>query len=182
MATKVLFDPVSGGVYRGQKRGYMTETLIVDGYNIIYAIPEIENELNKDLISARNALEAALRVYRAAERSIRRIYVVYDGKGESGLDIEDKGIVKNVYTAKNTSADIEIVNILKKIKNTGKAAVLSMDNFVINHARAMGADVLPINVFYKKAAKKSGSAAASGLSESEKDSITKELKKIWRIE
>lgn len=160
----------------------MVETLIVDGYNIIHAVPEIENELNKNLMSARNALEAALRVYMAAERSIRRIYVVYDGKGEYGPDVEDKGVVKNVYTAKNTSADIEIVNILKKIKNTGRVAVLSMDNFVVNHARAMGVDILLINVFCKKIAKTRGSAEVAGLSEGEKDSITKELKKIWGIE
>lgn len=159
----------------------MTEILIVDGYNIIHAIPEIENELNKDLICARKALEAALRRYQAGEKSIRRIYVVYDGKGEFGQNIEDMGLIKNVYTSKEVSADAEIVNMLKSAKGLNKTAVLSRDNFVINHARAMGANVLPVSNFARKIAEKKRSFDAAQLSEDEKASINQELKRIWRI-
>lgn len=159
----------------------MTETLIVDGYNIIYAIPEIENELNRDLISARKALESALRRYQIGERSIRRIYVIYDGKGESGHDIEDLGMVKNIYTPRGVSADVEIVNMLKNAERLNKTAVLSRDNFVINHTRAMGANVLSVGSFAKKIAGKRRSFGAVQLSEDEKASINQELKKIWRI-
>ena len=159
----------------------MIETLIVDGYNIIHAIPEIENELNRDLMSARNALAATLRKYQLHEKSIREIYVVYDGVGEAGQDIEDLGLIKNVYTSKDSSADSEIVNILKNMKKLSKTAVLSRDNFVINHARAMGADILSINSFSKKIAREDMAPRAAELSEDEKESINKELKKIWGI-
>jgi len=159
----------------------MIDTLIVDGYNIIHAIPEIENELNKDLISARKALEAALKRYQIGEKSICRIYVVYDGKGESGQDIEDMGLVKNIYTSKGVSADAEIVNMLKSAKGLNKTAVLSRDNFVINHTRAMGANVLSVNSFAKKIAGKRRSFGAAELSEDEKASINQELKKMWGI-
>lgn len=159
----------------------MTETLIVDGYNIIHAIPEIENELNKNLMSARNALEAALRKYQLSEKSIQRIYIVYDGKGVGGQDIEDMGLIKNIYTSKDSSADDEIVNILKNMKKLNKTAVLSRDNFVINHAKSLGADVLSINSFCKKIKGPKKISRPAELSEDEKNTINKELKRMWGI-
>ncbi len=159
----------------------MTETLIVDGYNIIHAIPEIENELNKDLVSARKALEAALRKYQVSEKSICRIYVVYDGKGEFGHDIEDMGLIKNIYTSRGVSADAEIVNMLKSANGLNKTAVLSRDNFVINHARAMGANVLSVNSFFKKITGKKRFLRSAELSEGEKADINQELKRMWGI-
>jgi predicted RNA-binding protein with PIN domain len=160
----------------------MTEILIVDGYNIIHAIPEIENKLDRNLMSARSALEAALRKYQLNEKSIREIYIVYDGNGFSGRDVEDMGLVKNIYTSKDSDADNEIVNILKNMKKLNKTMVFSRDNFVINHARAMGADVLSINSFRKKMAGKSGPSRAAELSEGEKAIINRELKAKWGIE
>ena len=62
----------------------MVDTLIVDGYNIIHAIPELENELNESLMSARRALSEALSRYQAGERSIKKIYVAYDSKDGTG--------------------------------------------------------------------------------------------------
>lgn len=57
------------------------ETLIVDGYNIIYKVPELEKLLDKSLETARAGLEGMLERYRAKQRSVGRIYIVYDGKG-----------------------------------------------------------------------------------------------------
>src|SRR3989338_2501055 len=122
----------------------MVDTLIVDGYNIIHAIPELENELNESLMSARRALSEALSRYQAGERSIKKIYVAYDSKDGTG-DIEDMGLVKNIYAPKNSNADKEIVSMLKAAKNPKRIAVLSRDNFVINNARAMGVDILSLN-------------------------------------
>lgn len=158
----------------------MVDTLIVDGYNIIHAIPELENELDKSLMSARRALTGALLRYQAFERSIRRIYVAYDSKDGTG-DIEDTGLVKNIYAPKASSADNEIVKMLKSAGNPRKIAVLSKDNFVVNHARAMGADILSVNEFLKKIRTAKKQAGRPHLSDEEKDDITRELKKIWNI-
>lgn len=159
----------------------MIETLIVDGYNIIHTIPELENELNKDLMSARRALTEVLRRYQARERSIKKIYVIYDGKG-SGEDIEDLGLIKNIYTPRHSDADKEIVRLLKNASNPKRIAVLSRDNFVINHIRAMGAVVLSPDAFTKKLHKTKKINSASGLKETEKEDINRELRKIWGVE
>ncbi len=158
----------------------MVNTLIVDGYNIIYAIPELENELNKSLMSARRALSEALSRYQAGERSIKRIYVAYDSRDGIG-DIEDMGLVKNVYAPKASNADSEIVKMLKVAGDLKKIAVLSKDNFVINHARAMGAEILSLNKFLKKITTAKKGASRQRLSEEEREGITRELKRIWNI-
>ena len=158
----------------------MVDTLIVDGYNIIHAIPELENELNESLMSARRALSEALSRYQAGERSIKKIYVAYDSKDGTG-DIEDMGLVKNIYAPKNSNADKEIVSMLKAAKNPKRIAVLSRDNFVINHARAMGVDILSLNKFLKKITTAKKGNSRQRLSDEDKDEITRELKNIWNI-
>ena len=158
----------------------MVDTLIVDGYNIIHAIPELENELNESLMSARRALSEALSRYQAGERSIKKIYVAYDSKDGTG-DIEDMGLVKNIYAPKNSNADKEIVSMLKAAKNPKRIAVLSRDNFVINHARAMGVDILSLNKFLKKITTAKKENSRHRLSDEDKDEITRELKNIWNI-
>ncbi|MBU4377179.1 MAG: NYN domain-containing protein [Candidatus Omnitrophica bacterium] len=158
----------------------MVDTLIVDGYNIIHALPELESELEKSLMSSRRALTEALKRYQAGERSIKRIYVVYDSKEGTG-DIEDLGLVKNLYAPKGSSADSEIVRILKSAKSLKKTAVFSKDNFVINHARSMGADILPVDKFLRKIRSAKNTAKCHVLSEEAKEEINRELRKVWRI-
>ena len=102
----------------------MVETLIVDGYNIIHAIPELEEALDKSLKDARQALANALRYYQSREQSIQRIYVVYDSKGNRTGETEDLGLIKNIYTP-GTSADREIVSLIKDAKKPSRIAVQS---------------------------------------------------------
>jgi predicted RNA-binding protein with PIN domain len=159
----------------------MIEILIVDGYNAIHSIPELENELDKSLMSARAALTCLLLDYQQKSRSIKEIYVVYDSKTDLTSHMENIGIVKNIYTARSSNADQEIVSIIKNSNKPAKIAVLSRDNFVINHARAMGANVMPLSDFSKKIAMAKTYKGKSPLSDSEKDEITRELKKFWGI-
>ena len=160
----------------------MTEILIVDGYNIIHSIPELERELGKSLKNARDALHQALLKYQTLERSIKRIYVVYDSKNSSEGEMEDLGLVKNIYTPSSRSADNEIVALLKNAKKPSRISVLSRDNFVTNHTRAMGANILSPDEFCKKISKREKLLREGGLSQEEKANITKELKKIWKID
>ena len=159
----------------------MIETLIVDGYNIIHAIPQLETELDGALKNARSALEKMLRNYQATEKSIRRIYVIYDSKNRGGGETEDLGLVKNIYASSEGNADGEIVNMLKNASRPGRIAVLSRDNFVINHTRAIGANVLSVENFHRKIAKHKGHSKAISMSNEEKEKINKELKKVWGI-
>lgn len=160
----------------------MTETLLVDGYNAIHTIPELEILLNKSLDDARRALKKMLHQYQNTEKSIKRIYVIYDSKGSKENRIEDLGFVKNIYVSSVSNADQKIVSILKNAKKPEKIAVLSRDNFVINHAKAMGANILSIEAFCKKIIKRERQAERPKISEEQKEEINEELKKMWGIE
>ncbi len=160
----------------------LIETLIVDGYNIIYAIPELERKLDENLKSARSALKEALSRYQATEKSIKRIYIIYDSRSGEGKHIEDLGLIKNIYTSSESNADREIVSLTQDIKKPGRVAVLSKDNFVVNHARANGVNVLAVDTFYKKINKDRKHVSKAGMSEEEKYRINRELRKVWGIE
>ena len=54
-------------------------TIIVDGYNVIHAVPALARRLDQSLEAAREALLEACRAYRARRGDIARLYVVFDG-------------------------------------------------------------------------------------------------------
>jgi len=91
------------------------KVLIVDGYNIIHRISRLESLLNKSLQASRSGLEGMLRIYASKQRTIEKIYVVYDGKSELYAESGGRGLLCIVYTAKGQSADEVIVSMLKRI-------------------------------------------------------------------
>lgn len=159
----------------------MTETLIVDGYNVIYADNRLQKELDKSLMEARRALEKSLRDFQAKQKSIKTIFVVYDSRINNQSEIEDLGLVKNIFVSSAGSADEKIVSILKNLKRPERAAVLSKDNFVMNHARAMGVPILSVGTFFKKITKLSKKEEEVDLTHDAKEKINRELKGIWRL-
>ena len=159
--------------------------LIIDGYNIIHKIRGLEELLDKSLEAARAGLEDLLLSYRSRQRSIQRIYVVYDGKGGLYSESAGKGILHITYSADGQTGDDAMVEIMKKIKDRGRAYVLSADNYVTNHARAMGIRTLSINSFKEKALPRdkpcSPREGADGLGHDEIEAINEELKRKWGI-
>jgi predicted RNA-binding protein with PIN domain len=122
--------------------------LIVDGYNVIYGIPKIEELLDENLEAARIGLGRLLLEFKAARKDIERIYVVFDGKGE--LADEEMPIapdVTAVYTRAKKSADDKILEIIKDSARPGEITVISNDNFLYNNTRIHGARIMTIEDF-----------------------------------
>ncbi|MBN1872480.1 MAG: NYN domain-containing protein [Candidatus Omnitrophica bacterium] len=160
----------------------MTDTLIVDGYNIMRSIPELDRAMDIDLRGARKMLEFYLLRYSSRERSIKRIYIVYDGKDSINGGAEDAGMIKNIFSPSSSNADREIVNLLKKTERPDRVAVLSRDNFVINHTRVMGARPVPMAIFKKKISDGEHRFKNEPIDEGLKHKINLELKKLWGLE
>ncbi len=160
----------------------MITTLIVDGYNIIHAIPELERACDRSLEHARLALEELLRVYQRSARSIERIYVIYDSKGPLGYQMEDHGLVKKIFVHAKQNADGEIVALLKNATSPARIAVLSEDNFVINHTRTMGARLLPLEEFIRKVSRPHTPKRSSSLDRDTIHEINRELRKHYGID
>ena len=124
-----------------------SRTLILDGYNVIHAIPELERRLEVSLQASREALLRFCEAYRASRGDIRKIVIVFDGKSEyDGLPSGSRPGVEIIFTSGET-ADERILELIQDSKNTDSFIVVSNDNYVSNNSRAMRTSVVRVSEF-----------------------------------
>jgi len=89
--------------------------LLIDGYNLIPAIPELGRLLRQDLEAGREGLLAMLRAYRRTVRGPLALTVVFDGKGAAGGGGGNapKGGGVQVLFSRNETADDLILRLLR---------------------------------------------------------------------
>ena len=122
------------------------QTLIIDGYNVIHAIPEIEELLDESLEAARIGLIRFLTEFKEARKDIRKIFIVFDGKSQ-GIH-EEAAVapgITAIYTKDGQEADEKIVEIIKDAQNPELITVVSDDNFLYNNTRALGSRIKTVN-------------------------------------
>ena len=116
----------------------MTEHLLIDGYNVLHAWPDLRQQMKHSVDGARSALIEAVRVIRSVEGI--RITLVFDGKGdkpEVEYPGDDRGFAV-LFAPEGLSADALIEQLVRKSKNPGDCQVISHDNLVIESIRAAG--------------------------------------------
>jgi len=92
------------------------DILIVDGYNIIGAWPELRELKNKDLASARDRLVEKMAEYQAY--SGFRVIVVFDAHFVKGLEKKLKNSkVEVIFTRNNETADERIEKLAIDLNN-----------------------------------------------------------------
>ncbi len=103
------------------------EYLIVDGYNIVNAWPELKELFNVSIEQARDKLieiMAEFRAYKGVE-----VIIVFDGhlvKGNTGSSAFVKG-VQVVYTKEQETADNYIESIIRDMSRRGTVRVATSD-------------------------------------------------------
>ncbi len=105
----------------------MKETLIVDGYNIIYAWPELEKIKESSMDHARSRLISILADYAALTG--QRIILVFDAHhlkntGERNVIIDG---VEVIYTQTGETADALIERLTGSLREQGKVYVATSD-------------------------------------------------------
>lgn len=160
----------------------MKKTLILDGYNVIHAIPALEKTLGKSLEAARNALTEYCREYRSRRGDLEKIVIVFDGK-HNFMDLP--GItagqgIEIVFSETGQEADDKILDWIED-RNPRAAAVVSGDNYVINNVKARGVDVLSVTEF-RSAVEKRNAKTDPGpqLSAAQASAITEEYEKFLK--
>jgi len=126
----------------------LIRTFIIDGYNVIYAIGEIEELLDESLEAARIGLTRLLLEFKGSRKDVGEVIMVFDGKSE-GFDEESvvgPGL-KSVYTRKGKEADDKILSIIKASPNPEDITVVSNDNFLYNNTRSLGARIMTVEEF-----------------------------------
>lgn len=90
--------------------------LIVDGYNIIGAWPELEYLKEKDIGQARDRLIELLAEYQAFTGD--RVIIVFDAYYVRGLESKQEQFkVEVIYTKEKETADECIEKLVRKVKN-----------------------------------------------------------------
>ncbi|MBN2464088.1 NYN domain-containing protein [candidate division WOR-3 bacterium] len=122
--------------------------IVVDGYNLIHAMPELARFVAIDLERARDGLVTKLAVYRA-RRNVR-VTVVFDGRGAGALQTRPPGGVEVVFSRAPQNADAKIKNLVSLAKNPRSWTVVTSDNSIVRFARDYGANTIPSAEFAEK--------------------------------
>ncbi len=123
--------------------------LIIDGYNLIRASPELSKIDVKDLEEGRKALLAQLAAYRRIRR--HKITVVFDGWKNSGTVAESRDIVSGIHVI-FSPLGVEADQIIKRLvqQEREKAVAISSDREIIDYAQSHQATALSAQEFLEK--------------------------------
>ena len=122
------------------------KVLIVDGYNAIHKIPEVDDLLDESLEDARNAITDLAREYQRRHGGIAEVHVVFDGRDEyRGLSFDKPN---QIFSATG-EGDRSIIRLAQDKSEKFHVIVVSDDNRVGNSSRAAGATVISVKEFYE---------------------------------
>ena len=122
------------------------KVLIVDGYNAIHKIPEVDDLLDESLEDARNAITDLAREYQRRHGGIAEVHVVFDGRDEyRGLSFNKP----NQVFSETGEGDRSIIRLAQDKSERFHVIVVSDDNRVGNSSRAAGATVISVKKFYE---------------------------------
>lgn len=131
-------------------------TIVIDGYNVIYAIPVLREKILKHgPQKAREGIIELCRKYKSVRKDISRIYIVFDGKRqdeESGTS--DRGGIRVIFSQGEKEADDVIIELIKEGANAKSFIVISSDNYVRNNSRVYGARLMSPAAFRNELGKK----------------------------
>ena len=120
----------------------MGKIFILDGYNVIYRIPELTSKLKESLAAARGAL--AMHVARwKRSRADAQVVIVFDGRDSDLMDYSRTNIsgIDCIFTHDREAADDRIIGMVRDSEDPSDVTVISHDNRVRNGSRAHGARV-----------------------------------------
>ena len=120
------FDKKGNPIY--PKKPILEELLIVDGYNIIFALPELKDLSKVNIDSAKDALKDMLANYQGYKGC--RVMVVFDGyrkKGNPG-SVEKYFSLEVVHTKQDETADAYIERTVHELVSKYKITVATNDN------------------------------------------------------
>ncbi len=164
----------------------MPRYLIIDGYNAIGKIQELEAKKDISLEASRLFFIKVLKDFMGQKNIFDKITVVFDSK-EKGIGTRrySYGSVEALFATIDRDSDSVIVDILRNASSEDKITVSSDDNFVRNHAKVFGRDVISIAelekiIMLKKRSVK-GRINEKGLGRDKIKDINEELRKHWDL-
>ncbi len=123
--------------------------LIVDGYNLIHALPELARLIDTDLLRARDRLVAHLSEF-AAVRNIE-VTVVFDGRGPQFVPHDPSRVagVEVVFSRPPHDADQTIIALLRRNTRPRSVTIVTSDASLARSARDYGAKTTSSRAFVR---------------------------------
>jgi len=125
--------------------------IIVDGYNFIFTVPELEKHVEANRIeSVRDYVISLFSKYKGEKEY--DITVVFDGTHAEVL-LPKKQIssgVTVIYSKTGINADTEIKNITTRCQNPQDVCIVTYDNDIKRHVRKCGCRIIAPRELYKK--------------------------------
>lgn len=107
----------------------MRQILLVDGYNMIGAWPELQTLKETDLATARDKLIEMLADYQAVTGY--RVIVVFDAHFVAGIGGKYKSYrIETIYTRKKETADERIEKLVRELKRIDTQIYVATSDFV----------------------------------------------------
>lgn len=154
-------------------------TIVLDGYNVIHAVPSLARALDRSLEAARAALVTLCGTYRTRRGDVGRLYVVFDGRdAEGGWPREHPRGVTVLFSRRDEEADARILSLIRAEGRRGGFVVVSNDTQLANNARALGAQVLSVQQFAAQAAPARAARAGKPAAEEKPPLSTREAQHI----
>lgn len=161
--------------------------LLVDGYNVIHRVPELELSLAEGLQNARNRLALQVAAWGHAHPGVACV-IVFDGEFQysGGRDQRLAGI-RCLFSLTAHGGDDELIRFVRDFKGRkSDITVVSDDNKVGNNCRAHGAAVQSSSYIMARKSKpvpppRRGPADGKGLDRNAAAAIDAELKKKFGL-
>ncbi len=116
------------------------KALLVDGYNLIYAHPELALTVKRDREAAREGLLKELSPLASPGR-YEMVMVVFDAAGSNQPEpvVQERGAMTAVFTRRGQSADAFIEKAARRLAPGGEVTVATSDRMLLNLAGGFGA-------------------------------------------
>ena len=163
------------------------KTLVVDGYNVINRLPELQSSLDGGLENARDKLAALVSAWRSRHSGYDCV-LVFDGSDRfAGAGPQRVLGVRSLFSRDAHGGDEEIIRFVREFAGRpSDITVVSDDNHVRNNSRALGAAVEPASFLAARKprrprVKAEAGAGGRGLDNKAAAEIDKELRKKFGL-
>jgi predicted RNA-binding protein with PIN domain len=106
---------------------------IIDGYNLIHAVPSLKQLLQHDGYQARERLIAA--VSRLTFKKKFRCTIVFDGAKPIDIQAPSSHAPIHIVFSSPVSADAKIRDMITASKNRTQLVIISSDHEILNYAK-----------------------------------------------
>jgi len=125
--------------------------IIIDGYNLIFTVPELERHVKTNNIEpVRDYVISLLSKYKEKKRC--DVLLVFDGNyTEAALPKKQTHAgITVIYSKSGINADTEIKNITSLCQNPKDVSIVTYDNDIKRHVKKCGCPIIEPKVMYKE--------------------------------